>query len=219
MGMIGALQSKLNHPSALLLPKRLRPTHIPKPFCKLHDAYPEYVKRNVKAGLQKLLPRRSIYKIKGRPLYSGAFAVPKNVEEDRAISALCPLNALVDPSKLWKPRFAIMPMMRALRITPGKRLCIYKKDARRFFHFLRIGRRWKKYMAHPPLKATSQHPEMFPTHAAVPMGFTAAASWAQAYNEAKAWDVALPSGSRLVDVKPPPDSFPIWGPFLMMFGL
>ena len=208
------LAEQVEHPSSLLYPKRLRPKHIPKPFCKLHETYPAYVKRNVKAGLQTLLPRKSIYKIKGRPLYSGAFAVPKNSDEDRAISALCPLNALVNPAKLWKPRFAIMPMMRALQIAPGKRLRIYKKDARHFFHFLRIGRRWRKYMAHPPLKATAEYPEMFPAHAGVPMGFTAAASWAQAYNEAKAVSVSLPSHSRLVDSQPPPSVFPIWGSIL-----
>ncbi|CAL1171994.1 unnamed protein product [Cladocopium goreaui] len=208
------LAEQVEHPSSLLYPKRLRPKHIPKPFCKLHETYPAYVKRNVKAGLQTLLPRKSIYKIKGRPLYSGAFAVPKNSDEDRAISALCPLNALVNPAKLWKPRFAIMPMMRALQIAPGKRLRIYKKDARHFFHFLRVGRRWRKYMAHPPLKATAEYPEMFPAHAGVPMGFTAAASWAQAYNEAKAVSVSLPSHSRLVDSQPPPSVFPIWGSIL-----
>lgn len=147
------LAEQVDHPSAILFPKKLRPKHIPKPCCKLHDSYPDYVRRNVKAGLQTLLPRKSIYKVKGRPLYSGAFAVPKNADEDRAISALCPLNALVNPAKLWKPRFAIMPMMRTLRITPGKSLRIYKKDARHFFHFLRIGHRWKKYMAHPPIES------------------------------------------------------------------
>ena len=208
------LAEQVEHPSSLLFPKKLRPKHIPKPFCKLHETYPEYVKRNVKAGLQTLMPRKSIYKFKGRPLYSGAFAVPKNSEEDRAISALCPLNALVNPAKLWKPRFAIMPMMRTLQISPGKSLRIYKKDARHFFHFLRIGRRWRKYMAHPPLKATPQFSEMFPTHAGVPMGFTAAASWAQAYNEAKAVSVSLPPDSRLIDSQPPPPTFPIWGSIL-----
>lgn len=46
------------------------------------------------------------------------------------------------------------------------------------------------------------------------MGFTAAASWAQAYNEAKAAEVSLPACARLVDSKPPPTSFPIWGSIL-----
>ena len=46
------------------------------------------------------------------------------------------------------------------------------------------------------------------------MGFTAAASWAQAYNEAKAVEVGLPQDRRLIDDKPPPKHFPIWGSIL-----
>ena len=46
------------------------------------------------------------------------------------------------------------------------------------------------------------------------MGFTAAASWAQAYNEAKAVEVGLPQDRRLIDDKPPPKQFPIWGSIL-----
>ena len=208
------LAEQVEHPSSLLYPAKERPRRIPKPFCKLDASYPEYVKRNTRAGLQVLMPKRRIYKIKGRPLYGGAFAVAKNQEEDRAISALCPLNALVDPRKLWKPRFAIMSAMRCMRLEPFKLLRVYKKDARHFFHFLRIGHRWSKYMAHPPLRPTPQHDERFPVHRGVPMGFTAAAAWAQAYNEAKAKEVGLPEQSRLIDTQPPPSSFPIWGSIL-----
>ena len=45
------------------------------------------------------------------------------------------------------------------------------------------------------------------------MGFTAAASWAQAY-KAKAVEVGLPQDRRLIDDKPPPKHFPIWGSIL-----
>ena len=208
------LARQVEHPRELLLPKPERPATIPRPFCRLHATYPEYVRRNIKAGLQKLKPRRTIFKFKGRPLYSGAFAVAKNEDEDRAISALCPLNALVDVSKLWKPRFAIMSMLRTLRLQPGRLLRIYKKDARHFFHFLRVGHRWEKYFSHPALIPTHQYDEMYPVHRGVPMGFTAAASWAQAYNEAKAQQVGLPVERRLVDSQPPPSAFPIWGSIL-----
>ena len=40
--------------------KAFDPNTYLKPFCKLHETYPAYVKRNVKAGLQTLLPRKSI---------------------------------------------------------------------------------------------------------------------------------------------------------------
>ena len=208
------IAKQIEHPGELLLPRHARPARLPRPFCKLSDSYPEYVKRNCRAGLQKLKPLKTIYKIKGRPLFSGAFAVAKNSEEDRAISALCPLNALVDSDKIWVPRFAMMPSLRAMTLEETKRLRIFKKDARRFFHFLKIGKRWEKYMAHPPLPAVEGHPQMFPVHQGVPMGFTAAAAWAQAYNEQKAVEAALPDSARLVDGKPPPKNFPIWGSIL-----
>ena len=96
------LSYQVEYPSSLLFPRELRPKYIPKSFWKLYETYPEYVKRNIKAGFQFLMPRKSIYKFKGRSLYSGVFAVPKNSEEDRAISALCPLNILINPTKLLK---------------------------------------------------------------------------------------------------------------------
>ena len=209
-----ALAKQIIHPGELLLPPRLRPRKLPRPFCKLDGTYGEYVKRNCKAGLQKLKPLKTIFKIKGKPLFSGAFAVAKNIEEDRAISALCPLNALVDQRKLWVPKFAIMSSMRAMTLARDKQLRVYKKDARHFFHFLRVGTRWHKYMAHPPLPSDGHHPQMYPVHQGVPMGFTAAAAWAQAYNEQKAREAELPVDSRLVDGKPPPSGFPIWGSIL-----
>ena len=208
------LAQQIEHPGELLLPRHARPARLPRPFCKLSDSYTEYVKRNCRAGLQKLKPLKTIYKVKGKPLFSGAFAVAKNADEDRAISALCPLNAMVDSDKIWVPRFALMPSLRAMTLRESKRLRIYKKDARHFFHFLKIGKRWEKYMAHPPLPAVEGLPPMFPVHQGVPMGFTAAAAWAQAYNEQKAVEAALPDNARLVDGKPPPKDFPIWGSIL-----
>jgi len=208
------IAKQVQHPGELLLPRKLRPSRLPRPFCKLDSSYRDYVRRNCQAGLQKLKPLKTIYKVKGKPLYGGAFAVAKNADEDRAISALCPLNALVDVDKLWVPKFAIMPAMRAMTLATGHKLRVYKKDARHFFHFLKIGKRWEKFMAHPPLKAQDGHAEKFPVHLGVPMGFTAAAAWAQAYNEQKAREAGLPAESRLVDGRPPPKGFPIWGSIL-----
>ena len=64
-------------------------------------------------------------------------------------------------------------------------------------------------MAHPPLPAVEGHPPMFPVHQGVCVGFTAAVAWAQAYNEQKAVEAALPDNKRLVDGKPPPKDFPV----------
>ena len=71
--------------------------------------------------------------------------------EDRSISALNPVNALIDGKKLWKPVFASVWRLRAVRVHPSRRLRIFKRDARHFFHHLGIGRRWEKLLAHPPI--------------------------------------------------------------------
>ena len=84
-------------------------------------------------------------------MYGGSFAVGKNKDEDRAISAVCQVNELIDKSKLWAPKLARMGALRCLALSGNRKLRIYKKDARHFFHFLRIGKRWHKYLAHPPV--------------------------------------------------------------------
>lgn len=73
------LAEQVEHPSALLLRGKAKPKSIPRPFCRLDGTYPAYVKRNARAGLQVLKPPQKIYKFKGKPLYSGAFAVAKNL--------------------------------------------------------------------------------------------------------------------------------------------
>ena len=132
------------------------------------------------SGLQVLKPHTKVMRHRGTPIISGASAVPKDGVEDRAISALC---ELVDPSRLWKPKFAAVPALRVARCSGKRRVHICKKDARHFFHALRIGRRWRKYMAHPPLPRTASQASAYPLRCAAPMGFAASASWAQGFNE------------------------------------
>ncbi|CAE8581762.1 unnamed protein product, partial [Polarella glacialis] len=179
------MAKQILEPASLLLPCKLRPVKLPRPFAKLAATYPQYVKRNIAAGLQTLKPRHRIHKHRGKALWGGSFAVAKNAEEDRAISALCPLNELVDKSRLWGPKFARM-----------------------------VGKKWGKYTAHPPLPADSRYAEMFPAHCTVPMGFTGAAAWAQGFNESIAMRAELPPDSRLVDGKPVPTQLPVWGSIL-----
>ena len=128
------------HPSALLLPKRDRP-RAPRPFMRLAASYPAYVQRCVKAGLQKLLPLRKIYKVKGRPLLSGCFAVPKDDTEACGISALCPLNSFVDATKIPDVKFGMPSRLRAAGGPWLQRLHVSKKDTRHFFHTLALGRK------------------------------------------------------------------------------
>ena len=63
-------------------------------------------------------------------LLGGAFAVPKDADEDRAISAVCAVNEWVAPQKLWSPRFARMVALRCYRLPARRRLYVSKVDAR-----------------------------------------------------------------------------------------
>ena len=65
--------------------------------------------------------------------------------------ALCPQNGLVSQKKLWRPRFASMPHVRAVYVQRGRRLRAHKINGRHFFLMLRVGRSWQKYFALPPL--------------------------------------------------------------------
>ena len=151
---------------------------------------------------------------RGTPIISGAFAVPKDGVEDRAISAPHPLNELVDPSRLWKPKFAAVPAFRVAQCSGKRRVRICKKGARHFFHALRNGRCWRKYMAHPPLPRTAGQAPAYPLHCAAPMGFAASASWAQGFDEMAAEDAALPPSRRVVADRPGPGRFPVWASIL-----
>eukprot|EP00974_Lingulodinium_polyedra_P063206 6100742-Lingulodinium_polyedra.AAC.1 len=61
-------------------------------------------------------------------------------------------------------------------------LAVSKRDARHFFHMLRLGRRWQKYLANLPIEDESGA-EVYPLHVSVPMGMTTSAAWAQALTE------------------------------------
>ena len=156
-------------------------------------------------------PRKRIFKHKGKPLLNGAFAVGKNEEEDRAISNLVPLNALIDTSKFWKPVFARVPSLRVVTVRQGKRLRTSKRDARHFFHQLAVGRRWQKYFAHPALPASDRFSEKVPCHRCLPMGFSGSVSWAQRLNESLVEVSGLPAERRLVQNELPPAGYPVWG--------
>ena len=169
---------QIENPQTLLLPVADRPKVLPRPFVRTDATYPGWVARNVRAGLQKLKPRKSIYKHRRKPVVSGVFAAEKDEMEDRCIMALCPQNSLIDKRKLWKPRFASMPHVRDIFVEKGRRFRVHKIDGRHFFHMLRVGRRWSKFYASLPLPCVPGVAEKFPTHCSVPMGFTASASWA-----------------------------------------
>ena len=208
------MASQIEHPTELLLPPTSRPEILSRPFMKLDSTYPDYLKRNVRAGLQRLRVRHRIFKHRGAPAINGTFAVAKNSVEDRAISALCPTNDFIDAGKLWRPKFARMSTFRTLAVRPGMRLRLYKRDARHYYHMLRVGRRWQKLLAHPPMPATEEFGVRYPVHTACPMGFTGSAAWAQGLNEALSLRGKLPPTRRMVDGAVPPGRPPVWGSIL-----
>ena len=87
----------VSDPGAMLLHPRKRPRVRSKIFTKLGPDYDEYVRRNVASGLQRLVGPRGLARVKGRAAVCGAFAVPKDDSEDRAISAVLDTNDCVDP--------------------------------------------------------------------------------------------------------------------------
>ena len=126
------LAEQVEEPSRLLLKVSDRPEKMPRMFARLDATYPAYVKRNVKCGLQQLRARRRIFKVKGKPLLNGAFAVEKSEDEDRAIANLIPTNSLLNEKLMWKPVFPMMNGLRAMVARPGHKLCVWKRDGRHF---------------------------------------------------------------------------------------
>ena len=139
----------------------------------------------------------------------GVFALFKSATEHRVISDL-PVNDLIDPGKLPRPRFAYPPRLRVLRIPPGSVVTVRKRDARHYFHHLRVGRRWHKFLCHPIVTFPDGR-RRAPLHCATPMGFSPSAGWAQAVNDTVAERASLPQDRGVVFDRPAPLDPPIWG--------
>ena len=90
----------------------------------------------------------------------GAFAVEKDEVEDRVISD-CMVNQLLDPAKIPRPKFAYLLRLRGLTSTPGLVRKVSKRDARHYFHQLRLHRRWEKFLSGP---AAELGPSLWPRH-------------------------------------------------------
>ena len=198
-------------PTALLLPRRLRPKKVKKRYASLAGSYPKLVDRLVGCGVCRLLPRKKIWKHEGKTLVSGVFAVPKDDVEDRVITDVA-ANDLLDPEKLPRPSFAYPPRLRVLQLRRDQRIVLFKRDARHYFHHLAIGRRWEKYLAWPAIYKNDV--EMFPVQRSVPMGFGPAAGWAQAVTDEAVLRAGLPTSQQVSATGTVPDSLPVWGSIL-----
>eukprot|EP00971_Amphidinium_carterae_P289191 5742148-Amphidinium_carterae.1 len=208
------LAQQVREPSALLLPPADRPPHVPTGFASLASDYETVVQKAVAAGLQDMASSKQVVKHpRGkRLLVNGAFAVPKNADESRWICNCTPLNALLDPSKVPRPRFAYIPAVRTVTTRRHKTIRVWKRDARHYFHNLKLGRRWRKYLAMPRVR--SKVVRCFPRHCTVPMGMGPAAGWAQAATDVATNRAGLPQHSRVRLGDVPPIGLPIWASIL-----
>ena len=194
-------------PSSLLLRPCARPKRLANSFSRLHSSHPSLVQRNCKAGLQRLVRGRHVWKHNGKRLVGGASGIRKKDSEDRIISDL-PVNQLVDPTKVLRPRFGYPPRLRSMLARPGTFLVVRKRHLRHYFHHLRLGRRWHKYLAHPPIMVDGVRES--PLHQAAPMGFTGSAGIAQAVTDEATTRVALPTAQRVTFDTVAPSSWPVW---------
>ena len=76
--------------------------------------------------------------------------------------------------------------MRCLKVPADGVLLVSKRDARHYFHRLRIGRRWHRWLCGPPVRV--QLPgggsrERYPASRAAPVGFGPSAGWMQGLTE------------------------------------
>ena len=197
-------------PRSLLPPVSERPKKLKLPFIHVDGTYAELVMRCERVVLQSRVPESRVWKHSGKQLVNGAFAVRKSAREDRFISALVPTNQLIDPAKLLRPTFAYPPRLRTLKISKAKKVVIYKRDARNYFHRFAIGKRWRKLMCHPPLPP-SFGPKRFPVRHTAPVGFGPSAGWAQEFTNLATEMAELPAERRVLITDTAPDTFPAWG--------
>ena len=200
---------QVREPKLLLLPSRLRPIRIKRGHTWVNSSYPDLVRKNVKAGLHVLKKEKQVAKHRGSLCLAGAFAVPKDETEDRVITDPS-VNQLLDPQKLPRPRFAYIPKLRVTLVPRTGRLLVSKRDARHYFHSLRIGRKWQRWLCGPPI-ADFGRGLRYPASCTAPMGFGPSAGWAQALTDVATNQADLPSDCRLHPDAFAPTSLPIWG--------
>jgi hypothetical protein len=150
-GYDDTLAAMVEDPDLLLLPPELWPELPRKPFMRLDSTYPLLVDNAVAAGLQELADEESLVHHQGKAMFGGGFAVAKNEIEDRWIAPLEFSNDIVDDSKLPIMQVPYLPQLAAILVTKPSRILVSKRDARHYFHMLRNGTRWRRYLGMPPV--------------------------------------------------------------------
>ncbi len=204
---------QVSQPKCLLLPSRRRPRRVKRGYTWLASTYPELVKRNVQAGLHRYKKGSQVAKHRGVKCLAGAFAVIKDEAEDRVITDPS-VNQLLDPEKLPRPKFAFIPSLRTLSIPKDGVIAVSKRDARHYFHRLRIGKNWQKWLCGPPVMSASSGggtKTRYPASCSAPMGFGPSAGWAQGLTDVVAIDAQLPEDCRVHPDFVVPECLPVWG--------
>ena len=152
------LAELVDDPERLMKPVGERPEPR-RPFVHIDQTYPELVEKAVASGLQEWGEATEAVHSGDRPQHSGAFAVAKDDKEDRWISPLEFANDCVDDARLPPLVAPYIPQLATTTLRPRCKLRVSKRDARHYFHVLRRGRKWRKWMAMPPVrKAQSRRP-------------------------------------------------------------
>ena len=207
------MAEQVSSPSHLLLPPARRPRRVKRGFTWVAPSYPELVKKNVKAGLQRLKHPKQVARLGGKMVLAGAFAVMKDDREDRVITDPA-VNQLLDQDRLPRPRFAYVPSLRSVTVPRTGVIVVSKRDARHYFHRLRIGRRWGRWLCAPSIELPCRQGGtrvMFPAAQSAPMCFGPSAGWAQGLTDVVANDAHLPEDRRLHPDLIIPGELPIWG--------
>ena len=207
------MSHQVREPCALLLPSRRRPRRVKRGYTWVASTYPELVKKNVQAGLHRYKKPSQVAKHRGVRCLAGAFAVPKDNNEDRVITDPS-VNQLIDPERLPRPSFAYIPHMRCLTVPRGGVIAVSKRDARHYFHRLRLGKKWEKWLCGPPIPlqtSSGETKQFYPAARATPMGFGPSAGWAQGLTDVVTADAKLPPQQRLSPDFVVPEGLPIWG--------
>jgi len=205
------LAQQVLDPTALLMPRVKWPKTLKRPFRLLDRSYPSLCVKMLRSGMHVMRPRRSLARFKSKPIVAGGFCVPKDDIEDRTITPLS-VNDLVDAAKLPRPRFGWVPALRTLTLMrPKARLLVSKRDARHYFHALRLGKKWHRWLATPAPGPDEGGRTRHPCCATLPMGFAPSAGWAQALTDTTVGRAELPTEQRLHPDRPTPEFPPIWG--------
>ena len=120
------------------------------------------------------------------------------------------VNQLIDPAKLPRPRFAYIPKMRVVFVPKGGKIVVSKRDARHYFHSLKIGKKWQKWLCGPPITLDNGQ-RRFPAARTAPMGFGPSAGWAQHVTDMATEASGMPLDRRLHPDHFAPAELPIWG--------